>query len=115
MFAFTLTGGFLFVAAIGYWRDSRPVQLVALILAGLALMAGLVAPGHLEPARKAWMRLGEAIGRVTTPVLMAVVYYAVVTPTGLLRRAVTRRAAPSASAWHVRAPLPPRERMERQF
>jgi hypothetical protein len=115
VFAFTLMGGFMLVAAVGYWRGSRAVQVLAQVLAIIAFAAGILIPERLEPVRKAWMKVGETIGHVTTPVFLAVVYYGVLTPTGLVRRIAARRRATRESAWHERPPLPRSERMERQF
>lgn len=116
VFALTLTGGFLFVALIAFWRNVDGVAVVAGSIAAISLLAAALIPGRLGPAKRAWMKLGEAIGRVTTPVILAIVYYGVVTPTALIRR-VARRGdrSTTASAWHRRPPLPPPERMERQF
>jgi hypothetical protein len=62
------------------------------------------------------MRIGEGIGYATTPIIMAILYYVVVTPIALMRRLVVkRRRQATDSSWHQRAPLPSRERMERQF
>ncbi|HEU4749107.1 MAG TPA: hypothetical protein VFS56_11440, partial [Gemmatimonadaceae bacterium] len=76
----------------------------------------LLIPGRLGPVRRAWMRLGEGIGRITTPVILAIVYYAVVTPVALVRRApALLRHSRGESGWHQRPPLPPPARLERQF
>ena len=115
-FALTLAGGFLFVSLLAYWREAETVGIVAASLAAISLLAALVVPGRLEPARLAWMKLGEVIGLVTTPILMAIVYFVVVTPIALVRRAFAPRRRPTANTeWHRRPPLPPRERLERQF
>lgn len=115
MFALTLTGGFLFLAGVGLWRDADILVRVSLALAVISLLAALLVPGHLGPVNRAWMKIGEAMGRVTTPVLMALIYYLVVTPIALTRRLVSRRQASRDSNWHRRPPLPPPSRMERQF
>jgi len=116
IFALTLMGGFLFVALVAYWRSAETVMVTAVGLAAVSFLAALLVPNRLEPARRAWMRLGEGIGRITTPIMLAIVYYAVVTPIGLIRRATVRRTrSGSGSAWHQRPPLPPPEKMERQF
>lgn len=115
VFALTLTGGFLFLAAVGLWRGADILLAVSLSMAVISLLAALLVPGHLTRVNKAWLKIGEAIGRVTTPVLMALIYYLVVTPIALIRRAVSRRQPPSVSNWHRRPPLPPPSRMERQF
>lgn len=115
VFALTLTGGFLFLAALAVWRGAELLMGVSLALAVISLLAALLVPGLLGPVNRAWMKIGEAMGRVTTPVLMALIYYLVVTPIALLRRAVSRRQPPRVSNWHRRPPLPPPSRMERQF
>ena len=115
VFAFTLAAGFAFVALVGWWRDMPTLARAGQILGAASLLAGLLIPGKLEPARRAWMAFGEALGRVTTPLMMGVVYYLILTPMGLVRRALVRRPPSPASFWRPRDPLPPRERMERQF
>lgn len=115
LFAFTLAGGFLFFALLGLWRGSDRVMVAAASLAAVSLLAGLVAPSQLEPVRRAWMKLGEAIGHITTPVLMAIVYYIVVTPLGLARRVTSARSKREDSDWHRRPPSASPTRMERQF
>ncbi|MEO7648538.1 MAG: SxtJ family membrane protein [Gemmatimonadaceae bacterium] len=115
VFAFTLMAGFIFVALVGAWRELPALVRVGQVLAAISFLAGVLIPGRLEPVRRAWMALGEAIGRVTTPVMMAVVYYLVLTPTGLVRRALAKRPPSNASYWHPRPPLPPKSRLERQF
>jgi saxitoxin biosynthesis operon SxtJ-like protein len=115
VFAFTMLAGFVFLALVGVWRDIPVLTRTALLLALASLLAGLLIPGRLEPVRRGWMALGEAIGRVTTPVMLTIVYYLVLTPTGLIRRALARRPRAAPSYWHARPPLPPKSRMERQF
>ncbi|MCR4340204.1 MAG: SxtJ family membrane protein [Gemmatimonadaceae bacterium] len=115
VFAFTMLAGFVFVALIGLWRGMPTLTRVAQALAVISFVAGLAVPGRLEPVRRGWMKLGEAIGRATTPILLAIVYYVVLTPTGILRRVFAGRRPPAESYWHPRAPLPDKARLERQF
>ncbi len=111
-----MAGGFSFIALVAYWRAAETVTIVALSVAATSLFAALLVPGRLEPVRLGWMKVGEIIGRVTTPILLAVVYYAIVTPIGIVRRvAVGRRRKRLDSQWHQRPPLPPPARLERQF
>jgi ABC-type uncharacterized transport system permease subunit len=71
-------------------------------------MAGLAIPGHLGPVHRAWMSAAHAISRVTTPLFLGLVYLLVVTPTGLLMRALGRnplRHTRSGSGyWTLREP-----------
>jgi Saxitoxin biosynthesis operon protein SxtJ len=115
IFALTLTGGFLFVALMANRKNAHAVAVAAFALSAISLLAALFIPRRLEPVRRAWTKLGEAIGLVTTPILMAVVYYAIVAPLGIVRRLTAKRRPEKSSRWRKRPPLPPAERMERQF
>lgn len=57
-----------------------------LVLAVLFLLIALLKPRWLELPRKAWLRFGELMSRVTHPVMLAVIFYLVLTPLGVLRR-----------------------------
>jgi hypothetical protein len=50
------------------------------------IAAGAVIPASLGPVYRAWMGLAHAISRVTTPVFMGVVFFAVLMPVGLVMR-----------------------------
>jgi hypothetical protein len=115
VFAFSLAGGFLFIALVTYWRHAPRVAAGALVVAVFSLMAATLVPGKLEPVRRAWMKFGEGIGYITTPIVMAIIYYLVVTPIAAVRRLRPARRLALESNWHPRPPLPARERMERQF
>jgi hypothetical protein len=121
-FAWTLAVAFAVIAAIAEWRGREWAAFVFGVLAVLFFAAGLGAPTRMGPVERAWMGMARAISRVTTPIFMAVVYFVVLTPTGLLRRAFTRRGlSPSRESktfWIERQPVDRetlRRRMERQF
>jgi hypothetical protein len=85
-FGLTVGGAFLFFAGITWWRGHETATMVLGALGGALALAGLVLPTHLGPVERAWMALAHAISRVTTPIVMAVMYFVVLTPVGLLRR-----------------------------
>ena len=58
----------------------------ALALAGVLIAIALAMPPLLAPLNRLWTRFGLLLGKVTTPVVMGVLFYLVVTPTGLLMR-----------------------------
>lgn len=115
IFALTVAGGFLVVALLAMRRGGYRVEAAAFSVSAIGVLTALMIPGRLGPARRAWMKLGEAIGYVTTPILMAIVYYVFLTPIAIVRRLGLQRESAKDSRWHQRPPLPPRERMERQF
>jgi hypothetical protein len=114
-FAITLAGGFLFFGLLALWRQRAQAAAISFGLSIALLFAGLLVPGQLGPLRRGWMKTGQGLSFVTTPVLMAALYYLVFTPPAMLRRLGRRRRPKKASTWHQREPLPPASRMERQF
>ena len=118
-FAFTLGGAFLALAAVLWWRHRTGASILAGSLAALLLAAGGLVPGQLGPIHHSWMALAHAISRVTTPILMAVVYFTVLAPIGLAMRVIgynpIKRNAVDGSFWVVRAPREQRSDIQRQF
>src|SRR5512139_3585602 len=60
--------------------------IIAVILWTLAILV----PARLHIVYRTWMRIGEVLGRINTAIILSVVYYLVVTPIGLLMRAIGR-------------------------
>jgi len=118
-FGLTLGAAFVALGGVLVWRG-RAAAPVALVL-GLALLAaGLVVPARLGPLQHAWMALGAALSRITTPIFLGVVYFAVIMPIGLLLRARGRNPLTvhrsGATCWVPRTvDARSRRDMERQF
>ncbi len=116
-FAFTLAAAFGVLAALLWWRERATASTVLGTVAALFALAGLVLPGRLGPVYRAWMGFAHALSRVTTPIFMAVVYFVVITPIALLRRAFggnPLRAHQGESGW-VDRDREPRGDLTRQF
>ena len=116
-FALTLAAAFGVLAGVTWWRSGATVPAVLGTIAGLFALGGLLVPAHLGPVQRAWMGLAHAISRVTTPIFMGVVYYLVITPIALLRRAFggnPLRAHQGATGWVDRQKAP-RGDLTRQF
>jgi len=117
-FAFPVGAAFLVLAAVLWWRE-RPTPMW--IMAGLATLlfaCGLVIPARLGPVHRGWMKMALAISKVTTPIFMSVVYFLVLTPSGLIMRLLGRRPIEHRPAeqgfWHP-AKKPGSGDLERQF
>ena len=69
----------------------------------------------LAPAKHAWMKFGELLNRIVSPVVMAVIFLVVFTPAALVMRALrrdalARRYEPAAPTyWKRRDPPGPAE------
>lgn len=119
-FGFTVGGAFLALAGLAAWRGHAIEALSLAVLGGVLVVATLAVPARLGPVQRSWMALASAISRVTTPVLMGVIYFFIVTPTGWIRRLVgDSRLTPrrDAVSFWVDRPAEARRRtdMERQF
>jgi hypothetical protein len=90
-------------------------------LAAVLLVLGLLAPGLLLPANRAWHRLAGAVGPVTNAVVLGAFFYLVLTPVGALRRAFgadpmhRRPNPPDASYWSPVRRQATRETFEDMF
>jgi hypothetical protein len=85
-FGLTVGIAFLVFAGIAWWRGHPTTTMVLGSLGGVLALAGLVVPTMLGPVERAWMALAHAISKVTTPIVMGVMYLLVLTPIGILRR-----------------------------
>ena len=119
-FGLTVGGAFLAIAAFFWWRDHPTRAAVVAALGGALALAGLAIPARLGPVFRGWMRFGHAISRVTTPIFLGIVYFLVILPFGVVRRALGKnaltRAQTAAGYWVSRNPIPgPRSDLRRQF
>jgi hypothetical protein len=110
----------LVLAALARWRGHPTSSTVLAALGALLLVAGVAAPGRLGPVYRGWMGLALAMSKVTTPLFLGIVYFVVLTPLGLVLRAVGHRplARPrgAASRWVARsADTATPARMEHQY
>jgi len=93
----------------------------AAALAASLLAFALVCPGYLRPLNRLWQKLGLLLSKIVSPIILALIFLAVVTPVGLLMRAfgrdplrLQRSAAPTY--WIIRQPSGPEaESMKNQF
>ena len=62
------------------------VRIWSLIISFLFLFLGLLNSKILTPLNKLWFRFGLFLGKIVSPIIMAVIFFLVVTPIGLLMR-----------------------------
>lgn len=86
--SFGLTVGGIF-AGIGVWPlliHSAEPRWWSLIIAGALLLPASIYPHSLLWPYKGWMMIGHILGWINTRIILGLVFYAVVTPIGLVRR-----------------------------
>jgi hypothetical protein len=119
-FGLTVGAAFLILAAISRWRGHDTAPWVMGGIGILLVAAGILLPGQLSPVYRGWMRFGLALSKVTTPIFMGLIYFAVLTPTGLLLRLFGRNPLKARDAngsfWVVRSPQADKvDSLTRQF
>ena len=119
-FGLTVGAAFLVFAGIAWWRGHPTTTMVLGSLGGVLALAGLLLPAQLGPVERAWMALAHAISKVTTPIVMGVMYLLVFVPVGWLRRTMggnpMTHAEQGQSFWRERAAGSRRSKsMRRQF
>ncbi len=82
----------------------------------------IVRPALLHPANVVWMRFGLLLSRIVNPIVMAVLFYGVITPVGWLKRkfgedSMHLERDPNAASYWIerRPPGPTPETMSQQF
>jgi len=54
------------------------------------LVLGLINSKLLNPLNLAWVKFGELLGRIIAPIIMAIIYFMIVTPIGLFMRLIQK-------------------------
>jgi hypothetical protein len=111
---FGLTVGGIFML-LGLWPlvHGFPPRWYFVGPAALLIIFGVIAPRVLAPLNHAWMRLGLMLHRVVAPVLMGIVFFGVILPTGVVMRLrgkdmLRLKLDPGATSyWIVRDPPGP--------
>jgi len=89
------------------------------ILAAVLSVVGFAAPMALRPVYKTWMRFGLILSRITTPIIMGLVFFLMITPIGLIRRMFASDAMArnfhDGESYRVLREKPPAKNMERPF
>ena len=66
--------------------NEEEYRLWALISALIFLVLGLINSSILTPLNLLWFKFGMLLGRIVSPIIMALVFFSVVTPTGLIMK-----------------------------
>jgi cytochrome bd-type quinol oxidase subunit 2 len=117
---FGLIVGGIFVLLSGWWiyrGKFHSVSQVTLPLGAVLVLLGIVLPRALVWPNKAWMALAEALSFVSTRIILAVVFFGIMTPIGFVKRLfgwdpLSRRAPASESYWR---PYSDRQRDPRHY
>ncbi|MDC0974825.1 SxtJ family membrane protein [Candidatus Pelagibacter sp.] len=62
------------------------IRIWSLIISSIFLILGALNSKILTPFNKLWFKLGIFLGKIVSPLVMGVIFFFVVTPTGLIMR-----------------------------
>lgn len=117
-FGLIVGGVFLLLSVWWLYRGKFPnVSHITRYLGATLVLLGLIFPQALVWPNKAWMALAEVLSFVTTRIILAFVFFAIVTPIGVTKRwfgwdPLHRRAGASDSYWK---PYSERQRDPRHY
>jgi hypothetical protein len=84
----------------------------------LALWA-LVAPSTLNPVYRGWMHVGLLLGKVTTPIVLTLVFLIAILPAALILRILgkdpMRRSFDESDTYRVKSKQPTSENLEKPY
>ena len=103
-------------------RAPAAPRLWALAVSVVFLLLGLLWTAPLKPLNRLWLKVGLAVHLMASTVAMAMMFFGVITPIGLVLRALGKSALRrprdvfATSHWILRHPPgPPPETMRKQF
>jgi hypothetical protein len=111
-FGFVMAGAFAVVSLLNACHAGR-IWPWTTALAAIFLIAAVLRPAVLNPLNRIWLKFGLLLHKIVNPVIMALLFYGTVLPTGLVLRAMgkdllrLKREPDAASYWIVRTPAGP--------
>jgi hypothetical protein len=111
-------------ALIGLWPliGGGMPRFWALAVSVLFLVVSFARPSILAPLNRAWMWFGELLHKIVNPIVMGLMFFGAVTPTGLIMRALGKdllhlKKDPMAKSYWIerQPPGPAPESMKHQF
>lgn len=111
---------FLVLFLHAYWKVGE-LRLWQLAVAILFFLIALVAPITLRPLNKAWMKLGDLLGLIFTPIIMGVLFFFAVTGMSILMKIFRAKFMPirmepdAKSYWVIREEPVEKDRLKFQF
>ena len=84
---------FIVFFVIGLWPilNSGDIRFWSLLIGVAFLLLGLINSKILTPLNKLWIKFGELLGKIISPIIMSLLYFLVVTPIGFIMTVLLRK------------------------
>tara|TARA_B100001121_G_scaffold284966_1_gene280315 strand:+ start:659 stop:1039 length:381 start_codon:yes stop_codon:yes gene_type:complete len=79
---------FIVFLALSFWplTKNAEINIYLLSIALIFFVLGIFNSRILSPLNKTWIKFGELLGRIIAPIVMAIVYFIILTPISLIVR-----------------------------
>ena len=79
---------FIVFFIIGLWplKNGLELNYIFIGISIIFLILGLMNSKILTPLNKIWVKFGELLGRIIAPIVMALIYFFILTPISLIMR-----------------------------
>jgi len=66
--------------------NGNPLRVWSIFVAIIFLILGLINSNFLTPLNKLWFKFGKLLGFIVAPIVMGVIFFLVITPTGFIMK-----------------------------
>ena len=77
---------FFLILSFYFYFTEKNINLYLISISLIFLVLGLINSSILTPLNLLWLKFGILLGRVVSPIIMGLVFFGVVTPTGLIMK-----------------------------
>lgn len=120
---FSITTGVFIAFIFGWfipWLTDSSLNVNVFIFSISWVIWGMLLPRTLLPVYKGWMRFGSMMSRLTTPLILSIIYFMLITPLGLMVRVLakdplSRKLDDAVNSYRINSPELEPENMEKPF
>ncbi len=79
---------FAVFAIISIWPllKGGDLRLWSLLIGFIFLILGLLNSKFLTPAKRIWIKFGELLGKIISPIVLSIIFFLLITPIGILMK-----------------------------
>ena len=79
---------FIVFLILGLWplKNADNINFYFILISLIFLILGLINSKILSPLNKSWIKLGEILGKIVSPLVMGFIYFIIITPIGIFMR-----------------------------
>ena len=102
------------------WALNHAMPLWPWILSGVLIVWASIAPVSLRPVYKVWMRFGLLMSRITTPLILGILFFGLITPISFILSLMkwdplSRKLDAQLNSYRVKSRLLKKHNLEKPF